>query len=348
MPRKKKELKPIVGPGRDERKLTVQKSNPLLSLWHSDMTLPEFKILDTYLSRIDSHHPNKRTVVFTKGELEQLLGVKKINKAELSRRLDRLGRFVELEMASDCKMHKVALFEEAYGSMDENGMWQIQLTCTNVAMKYIFNIDELGYLRYKLRSITNLSSRYSYILFLYLEKNRFRKTWEENVDTLRHLLNCDNDESYSAFKVFNDRILKRCQKELHEKSECRFTYEPVKKGRVVVAVRFTVATLPQLDVPDIDPNQINLFDEGGYTDSSGIYELPEFAEFTPEQLDALIVLGKAKVDESRVQKHKEVLGDIKLSLDFAVADYLREQIVRAKARKPKNLFLYVEKMIENS
>ena len=73
MPQNKKITESIIGLGKDpENKLTVQKSIPLFSLWRSDMTLAEFKILDAYLSRIDSHIPEKRTVIFTKGELEQL------------------------------------------------------------------------------------------------------------------------------------------------------------------------------------------------------------------------------------------------------------------------------------
>ncbi len=248
MTRNRNIIDPIKGAGKDpENKMTVQKSQPLLSLWRSDMTLAEFKILDTYLARIDSHKPEKRTVIFTKGELEQLLGVKKINKAVLSQRLVNLYRGVEIEKVNSKKLHTIALFEEAYGEMDENGIWTIKLTCSAPAMKYIFNVEDLRYLRYKLRSITNLNSRYTYILFLYLEKNRFRKRWEVKVEDLRHFLNCDNDESYLAFKVFNDRILKRCQKEMHEKTECRYTYEPIKKGRTVVGIRFEVETLPKLE-----------------------------------------------------------------------------------------------------
>lgn len=250
MPRKKKKIEPIIGTGKDpENKLTVQKSRPLFSLWRSDMTLAEFKILDTYLSRIDSRKPEKRTVIFTKGELEQLLGVKRINKPDLAQRLNNLGRFVEVEK-SDHKLHKVALFEEAYGEMDDYGLWQVKLTCTPSAMKYIFNIEELGYLRYKLRCITSLTSRYTYVLFMYLEANRFRKTWEVEVDELRRILSCDDDELYKEFKRFNERILKRCQKELHEKSECRFAYEPVKKGRKVAAVKFTLETIADI-LPEV-------------------------------------------------------------------------------------------------
>lgn len=261
MARKKQKIEPIIGLGENpETDLTVQKSKPLLGLWRSDFTLPEFKIIDTYLSRIDSHKPDNRTVIFRKGELEHLLGVTRINKAQLTQRLNDLGRFVELETENDRKIHKIALFEEAYGELDEDGIWQIKLTCTPTALKYIFNIEELGYLRYKIRSVIPLASKYAYLLFVYLEKNRFRTPWEEDVDVLRRVLACDKDESYSSFKVFNDRVLKRAQKELREKTECKFTYELIKSGRKIVKIRFRLETLAMLAPADpIDPDQLTLF-----------------------------------------------------------------------------------------
>ena len=49
-----------VGIPKDDDKLVVQKSNPLQSLSETAMSLTEFKILDAYLSRIDSHDEEKR------------------------------------------------------------------------------------------------------------------------------------------------------------------------------------------------------------------------------------------------------------------------------------------------
>ena len=337
MARPKKNVDPISGFGKDpENQLTVQKSIPLFSLWRSDMSLSEFKILDTYLSRINSREPEKRSVVFTKGELEQLLGVKKINKADLSTRLNGLGRFVEVEH-SDNKLHKVALFEEAFGEIDENGLWTIKLTCTAKAMKYIFNVEKLGYLRYKLRCITSLSSRYTYVLFMYLEANRFRKIWTVGVDELRQVLNCDQDESYAAFKVFNDRILKRCQKELLEKTECRFSYEPVKTGRRVTGVRFTLETLADSIEPPI-PGQMTL-DDYEFDDPNAVIAeaLPE--GLTADQVEALRVLAWRKVYWD---------PDGLLPMECAVADYLRHKVVLMNAynRDVKHPFSYLKAVIE--
>lgn len=333
---KKKIVEPIVGTGKDpENRLMVQKSIPLFSLWQSDMSLSEFKILDTYLSRINSHDPEKRTVVFTKGELEQLLGVKKINKPQLAARLKGLGRFVDVEDGNTKKIHQIALFEEAYGEMDENGIWTVKLTCTAKAMKYIFNVEKLGYLRYKLHSIVCLKSRYAYVLFLYLEHNRFRKSWEVDVDMLRQFLNCDQDESYAAFKVFNDRILKRCQKELLEKTECRFTYEPVKTGRRVTGVKFTLETLSDGIEPAI-PGQLSLDD---YEDPNAIYAevLPE--SLTADQVEALRILAIPKV---------KYIPDGLWPREALIADYLRQKVVlmNAYSRNVAHPFSYLKAMIE--
>lgn len=244
----RKKIEPITSL-RNGDKLTVQKSLPLFSLWRSELTLAEFKILDTYLSRIDSHKPEKRVVIFEKGELEKILGVKKINNQDLKTRLKHLmGNVIEVSDDSIKQGFKlVTLFEEATAEQDDYGLWQVKLECTQKAMKYFFNVENLGYLRYKLRCITSLTSRYTYIMFTYLEQNRFRKSWEVGLDELKQILDCDKEELYKEYKFFNQKILKRVQKEMHEKTECKYTYEPIKKGRTVVGIRFEVETLPKLE-----------------------------------------------------------------------------------------------------
>lgn len=241
----KKNIDPIVSLGTDIDNLCVQKSKPLFSLWKSDLSLAEFKILDTYLSRIDSRKPDKRVVLFNKGELESLLGVSKINSSELEARLTHLmGSVVKIDDGNEKKGFRlVSLFEEAVAEQDDYGSWQVRMECTQKAMKYFFDIEHLGYLRYKLRCITSIGSRYSYIMFMYLESNRFRKTWSVDVNELKSILRCDTEETYKAFKRFNDLILKKTQLELHDKTECRFSYKTLKSGRNVSRIEFTLETI---------------------------------------------------------------------------------------------------------
>ena len=346
----RKKIEPITNLG-SEDKLTVQKSLPLFALWQSDLTLSEFKILDTYLSRIDSHKPDKRAVIFEKGELEKILGVQKINNKDLELRLEHLmGNVVKLEdRASKKGFRLITLFEEAVAEQDNYGLWQVRLECTQKAMKYFFNVENLGYLRYKLRSITSLTSRYTYIMFTYLEHNRFRKSWEVDLDELKSILHCDNEETYKEFKRFNDRLLKRVQKEMHEKTECRYSYEPIKKGRSVVAIRFTVETLPKLCVENIDPNQytIESWQSSARDEICRGFSDREFEDFTNEELRLLKEYGLSKNSKEDIQKHFKELQDMSAACEYAAADYLRKTIILAKTRHPKNLFLYVKKMLEN-
>ena len=333
----RKKIEPIVSLGNEDR-LTVQKSLPLFALWRSELTLPEFKILDTYLSRIDSHKPERRAVRFEKGELEKALGVKKLNTADLKVRLRHLmGSVVEVPDSSMKKGFKlVTLFEEAVAEQDDNGLWQVNLECTQKAMKYFFNIESLGYLRYKLRCITALTSRYAYITFIYLEANRFRRSWEVPLAELKAILSCDEEETYKEYKRFNDRLLKRVHKELTEKTECQYKYEPVKKGRSVVAIRFTVFPLRQtIETPDEQP-----VPERGQQDDFSFYNEALDSAFTPEQMAVIMSL----VREIDIPE-----GD---GIDRARYRFLQRQwaIVQMQdAAKPiRSKFAYLKKMLEQA
>ena len=120
-----KDIEPLVNGLKGSH--AVQKSLPLFSLWKSDLTLPEFKILDTYLSRINSNNPEERTVKLEKGELEEALGVCKINQKDLEMRLTNLmGSVVNVNDGTERKGFKlITLFEESECELDENGQWQI-------------------------------------------------------------------------------------------------------------------------------------------------------------------------------------------------------------------------------
>ncbi len=265
MPRRKNT--PIKTLGNAPDKLIIQKSLPLYSLWQSDLTLAEFKILDTFLSRIDSRHPERRSVIFKKGELENLLGVKRIRTEELDNRIAHLCTSVRVEDKNATRgFARVSLFAKAVAEPDEDGLWTVELKATSEAMEYIFNVEAIGYLRYKLKSIIGLQSRYSYVLFLYLEAHRnMGLRWDVPLSELKQILSCDSEESYNEFKIFNNRVLKRCQTEIHEKTPCRFSYEPIRRGRKVASIRFVLEPMSEL------PDQLML-ESFKKTDDRDLYE----------------------------------------------------------------------------
>ena len=340
MPKRKKlpVVPDYIGLG-DVEKLTAQKSTPLQSLTQTDLTLPELKILDVYLSRIDSHDPEKRTVQIEKGELERVLGVTRILKDDLDKRLRHLFQAVEVKDKTKRKGFKIiSLFEEADAEPDENDLWTITLTCTLPAREYIFNIENLGYLRYRLKNIIELKSRYSYILFMYLENNRgFRNSWEIKLDNLKELLKC-NAETYKTFFRFNGLVLSKCHQEINEKTDCKFDYEPIKRGRAIVAIRFTLKTLKQLAVEDV----ANLPEVQSMPDNRPLWEsaLKEW-KLSQEKLDELAALLDT-VPKSKLPEAEDTEQSKYKYIALKAAEIKR----RSKEKRISNRFAYLKKMID--
>ena len=220
----------------------VQKSRPLQTLWRAKLGLGELKVLDVYLSRIDSHNPNKRKITFSKEEFEDLLGVKRVHPKMLEKYTDTLmDQKVLLEDERYAGgFHKIVLFCESGCYCDkETGKWMVEMSCSPEAMEYVFNIEALGYLRYKLKNVLQLTSKYSYFMFLYLTQNAFRSTWEISIDELRQILSCE-DELYKEYKYFNQRILKQCLQEVNDKTDIQYEYTPVRNGRCVDKIKFSI------------------------------------------------------------------------------------------------------------
>ena len=355
---KKQDKTLIYGAGSDPLKMLVQKSKPLFYLPYS---LAEYKILDAYLARINSHHPDGRTVIFPRGELERLLEVQRIPREELAKRLDTLLTCIEIPDPSQPRgITKVNVFEIAQAYPDETGQWQVSLKCTETAAKYIFNIESLGYLNYRLRNIASLTSRYSYLFYLYLCDNRFRKTWVIELSKLKELLQC-TAPTYDKFKRFHDLVFKKIRKEICEKTDCPFGYELLKKGRSVTGVRInilepvTAPSVPAQLAEQADAKQVTWedIDVNIPTDSDLMWQIYSNAcsptgedgtgEFTIEEIRALIDLI-SNLPESK-------LPDVgSLGIEFQREAYLRNKYktmcAYAAKKKIRHRFAYLRKSIE--
>lgn len=355
---KKQDKTLIYGTGSDPLKMLVQKSKPLFYLPYS---LAEYKILDAYLARINSHHPDGRTVIFPRGELERLLEVQRIPREELVKRLDTLLTCIEIPDPSQPRgITKVNVFEIAQAYPDETGQWQVSLKCTETAAKYIFNIESLGYLNYRLRNIASLTSRYSYLFYLYLSDNKFRKTWVIELGKLKELLQC-TAPTYSQFKRFHDLIWKKVRTEICEKTDCPFSYELLKKGRTVTGVRInilepvTAPSVPAQLAEQTDAEQVTWDDIDVHNVPTNLTEqiysnacAPDgedgHGEFTLEEIRALISLISS-LPASKLPPDTYGMG-----VEFQMEAYLRQkyrQMCAYAAKKPiKHRFSYLKKAIE--
>lgn len=335
MPRRKKlpPIPDITGTGNNPETHMVQKSNPLIMLSETGLTLAELKILDAYLARVDSHDPDHRYVRFEKGTIEKYLGVTQIKPHDLEKRVRNLFQTITIKDKNKRKgFTLIALFEKAECVQDENGLWQVDLAASASAMDYVFNVENIGYLRYRLKNVINLTSRYSYFLYLYLEKNRhMHLSWDISLEDLKQLLNC-TAASYQQYKRFNDLVLRKSVKELNEKTECHCSYKTIRNGKRVWGVRFTLEPIkPSLAIAnDYDPNQYTIEDwqRSNREEICAGFSNEVFAVFTDEELVAL--------KELAYPKHQD-----------KTSEYLAAKVANARARKVKHVFQYVTRMVEN-
>lgn len=237
----------------------------------------------------------------------------------------------------------INLFQYAELKTNENGEpSQVVLMCTPKAEEYFFNYDKLGYFKYKFKTIQNIGSVYSYLLFNYLEKNRYRKkSWEVSIDELKQIIDCD-EEYYNDFRIFNDKILKKSIEELNEnhrkvndisdETYCEYSYKTIKHGRKVIGIEFTVNEFDfSVKIPMTEPipapveeEQMSLFEmfESKYADFFTEHFGDDFFEtiYRDEISDQLTLL-KIDSDESRIdiilkrsiERFKIVISKTKIS-----------------------------------
>lgn len=334
-----------------EEAYIVEKSRPLMLMKEVPFALGELKILDTYLSRINARDPAATTVRFSKEEYEDLMGIERM-------RPERLEKYVKSIMEKTVSVPDPAarggwkvytLFDEAICSQDENDQWWIDLSCTTKAKKLFFNIEGIGYIRYQLKNVLPLTSKYSVLLYIYLLDNRFRGSWVVSLQELREKVFRCNSEFYAEnFKNFKQDILDKAIKETNEKTDLTFSYEPQKTGRRVTGIKFTLLR-DEVELPlEPDPDQLML-DEFGDDEldptndvfGSNLYKeaLPD--DLTPEQVEMLRALAVEKIQYD---------SSVGLSgMQMKVADYLsrKHKLMLAQKAPVKNHFAWLRKAIEN-
>lgn len=321
----------------------VQKSEPLLLMRTVPFDLGELKILDTYLSRINSHDSNNRTVTFTKAEYEQLMGLEKCNLNSLKKYTkSMLGKVVELPMADGYT--QFTLFTKAVCKLDNYGQRMIELSCSEDAKKVFFNIEKLGYLQYELKNILSLSSKYSFLLYLYLRKERYRADWTIDLKELRdEKFDLKGNEYYVNFKYFKRDILDKSVKEVNKKTDISFEYKTEKTGRRVTGIRFILIkenildeNINQLSFEELDAEQDeNEVDYGGEL-ANLIGSAACNDEFSPEQVRVLQDLVLKLIPENdNLRRCNYILEKIHLM------DYYQTK------KKITDRFSYLKNILEN-
>lgn len=243
----------------------VEKSRDILNLSDMMYSTTQMKFLDIYLSRIDPRDESSRTVRFTLDELATLFGVERIRYERLGtllgennvvNGLKETSKELPLDQLENIKFTYVVDDEEKTGFVraplfvrsamfrrkDDNAI-MIEMTCHEDAKRLFFNLQGVGYIRYRLKNVIPMSGKYSMLLYLYLlDKFSFGQVViEQPLESLKQnvfKMDKESEGIYSEYKYFSQRILKFSIAEINKHTNLRVAFTPIRVGKKVASIKF--------------------------------------------------------------------------------------------------------------
>lgn len=229
----------------------IEKANCMALMEKDYFTLEELKMFDVYLSLINPRNIEKTDVVITKSQLEKIVGKGCIKPNVLEQRINNLMKPITIrnpDKNPDIPWVKISLFEMSMLRKNSKGEYEIFMRCSSTSRRYIFGIDNIGYMKYQLKNVTSLSSKKTYYFYLYLQKERVHhSTWTVNLEQLYEVLHLGSTY-YGQYHRFSDKILGNIIKEVNEKTDLAVSFKRVISNKNnTTALTFFVSEKKSLD-----------------------------------------------------------------------------------------------------
>lgn len=333
----------------NKEKAIVEKSKQLIWARYTSWDAKELDVFETYLSRINARDPKTATVVFTKKEYENLMGLKQVRPEVLNKYLKRIFR-TGVSIPTDRGWKNRPIFDKADLEKNEYGEWEVTLSCHPDVQDLLFSLVENGYQKYPLKYMLELKKKYSKLLYCLLKDNLYRGGWTVEIKELRELLGA-TEKSWESFKEFNRRILKVAQEEIGRYTDIDFTYEKITRGKITRAVKFKIEKKNFKEVLEdstiIENEEYEIVEEVQE-------EKVDFAKYQGHRHEYLMVrmketnscweLNDAQADVINDQIYNDlVLPRIELTTDFANITLVKMEMIDkvlqfAAAGNAKNLY----------
>ncbi|WP_053284728.1 replication initiation protein [Clostridium botulinum] len=121
----------------------------------------------------------------------------------------------------------------------EKGSGYVELEFSPKLKPYMLKLNNV-FTKYKLTNILTMKSKYSPRIYEILKCNEFKKQGfiDLEITDLRKLLK--SEDIYPRYFDFKKKIIMQSQRELTKKTDIKFTFEEIKTGRKVTAIRFFI------------------------------------------------------------------------------------------------------------
>lgn len=222
--------------------LVVHKSNNFIEAQYK-LTLDEMRILLLTLGTLNPKEPT-REFEFTVAEFAERFNVKESDAyKQVSNAIDKLGgRWAYIEKTD--KIHRKVTFltEQVYFV----GEGRFQIILHEKLMPYVSLLQE-RFTHYNLKFVSNFSGFHAIRFYELMAQYRNAGYREISVEDLKEWLQIP--DKYDRYNSFNQRVLTPAVNEINEKSDLKVTFEPVKRGRKIIALKFSIDSKFKLKLP---------------------------------------------------------------------------------------------------
>lgn len=219
-----------------QRSYPVKKSNEIIQKARYDLNIAELKTLAYIFSKIKPTDTELQDYTFSIKEYCQVCGIDYKNG----------NNYINV------KKYLKALRDKSFWILDETGQevlvgWLSKARIQPKSGKITVRLDDdiqkhvIGlfgnYTQYELLSTLPMKSSYSFRTYELLKSYAFTRHHTFDIDELKSVLAATN---YVNFKDFRRYVLEVATKEINQYTDIEITWEPIKKGRKVIQVRFNI------------------------------------------------------------------------------------------------------------
>lgn len=349
----------------------IEKLNRLNELRAQNMTMQQLRFFAIYLSRINARDKSTRRVSFPLSDFLKIMGLTNYA-SEKSATYKNIKAATKGLLSQNVEVPKenggykqINLFEECDVDRDASGVWTVTIDATNSALPLFFDFKE-KYFIYELGNVLRLSSAKQIRMYEILkQRQNMVQPVTIQLQELRELLGIPKD-AYTDYNNFKRRVIDAAQKELAEQTDIQFGYTPIRAGRKVAALAFTIsantANFPQMSIaewidmqPESSGGPPTLPEAAPVISSDGPPAAAPAAVFMPEELglyaEALpegMTPGEVDALQMEARKHIDT-PENRFDADIKVFHYLQDKtklmMAQRAAVKPGNRFAWLKKAV---
>ena len=219
----------------------VERSNELNQLSPKGMTLTEIRFLAIYQAKINARNPDTRAVIFPLAEFCRIMEISQLTVTYIKKVADDIickpvhlpsesgkNGFIAVPLFNKCEVYQD----------DDSSEWFVKIRCSEEVAPYMFEMKR-NYFTYELWNALKLKSVNQIRMYEVLKQ--YEKIGERTVEVenLKYMLGISQNQ-YSRYQDFRIKVLEPCQKALEEHTDIKYTFEPIRKGRKIHALKFII------------------------------------------------------------------------------------------------------------